>query len=67
MKEVLKTLAAAIFMLWLLISMVVVYFLYDRFSNPGWKSMSNTDLILYGEVSIVVLIIFIGTRFIKDK
>jgi hypothetical protein len=67
MKEVIKKLATGIFMIWLLLTIIVFYFLFDRFTNPGYKGISNTDLIDYGKISIVILAIFIGTKFIKDK
>jgi hypothetical protein len=51
--------------LWILLTGIAIIFLIDRESNPGRKSISNTDLVTYGEISIVLIGLFFGTRFIK--
>jgi|LakMenEpi03Aug12_release.lakeMendotaPanAssembly.Ray.scaffolds.fasta_scaffold4108988_1 hypothetical protein len=51
--------------LWIILTVIVITFLVDRELNPGRKSISNIDLINYGKISIVMIGIFIGTRFIR--
>jgi hypothetical protein len=48
--------------LWSLLTAIVVVFLIDRWTNPGWKSISNHDLKDYGLITIVVLLI-VGFMF----
>jgi hypothetical protein len=51
--------------LWIILTVIVITFLVDRELNPGRKSISSIDLINYGKISIVMIGIFIGTRFIR--
>jgi hypothetical protein len=44
--------------IWGLLSLIVIAFLIHRWTNPGWKSISNRDLIGCGNFSGWLLVIF---------
>ena len=50
--------------IWGLLTFVVFVFLIDRWEHPYTKSISNKDLLDYGEFSIWLLSIFILSRII---
>jgi len=41
--------------LWGLLTIIVIIFLIQRWANPGWKSISNHDLMDYGQITIIIL------------
>jgi hypothetical protein len=51
--------------LWILLTVVVITFVVDRESNPVRKCISDVDIALYWKVTIVMLGIFVGSRFFK--
>ncbi len=67
MKSIIKFLEKSIFYLWILLTIIVVYFIIERFLNPGYKGISIVDLKLYLKISIIVLVIIIILKTIKKK
>jgi hypothetical protein len=49
--------------LWSILTIIVIFFLIHRLTNPGWKSISNHDLKDYGQITIIVLLI-VGFMFL---
>jgi|GEM_PF-3322630 len=54
--------------IWLFLTAIVIMFLIHRFRNPGWKSISDTDLIDYAKFSCLLLGVYVVTKLMsKDK
>ncbi len=54
--------------IWLLLTAIVAMALFDRWSHPGWKSISNRDLYNYGLITIIIFAIYFGATYaIKQK
>jgi len=66
-KIILRVLAALILGLWALLTLIVLLFLYDRWANPGRKSISNVDLVHYGQISLPMLAISVLLLMISLK
>jgi hypothetical protein len=54
-KYLLLIIGWTVFAIWSLLTLVVIIALIHRWTNPGWKSISNVDLLWYGELSIWLL------------
>ena len=65
---ILRVIAFFIVCIWGLLTMIVLYFLHDRWQNPGRKGISNLDLIDYGKISglLFLAVLLIGISFMKD-
>jgi hypothetical protein len=55
-KKMINILSYVIIGLWGLLTIIVIVFLINRWTNPGWKSISNNDLKDYGQITVVVLV-----------
>jgi len=69
-KRLINILSYIIIILWGLLTIIVIVFLIQRGTNPGWKSISNHDLVDYGQISIVVLLtigLLFLVRFLINK
>ena len=54
--------------IWLFLTVIVGLFLIHRLRNPGWKSISDTDLIDYAKFSFLLSGVSTVTRLIiKNK
>jgi hypothetical protein len=66
--QLLKRIARAIgwsaFIIWGLLTLIVVFFLIDRWNNPGVKGISDRDLLDYGNFSLWLLGFFLASRVI---
>jgi hypothetical protein len=63
----LRVLAGLVFGVWASLTLLVLFFVVDRLTNPGQKSISDADLIDYGKISLVMLgvaglLLFISSR-----
>ncbi|MEY2918221.1 MAG: hypothetical protein RIS73_1935, partial [Bacteroidota bacterium] len=56
--KILKIVGLVAIILWVLLTAVVLIFLFDRWMHPGMKGISKVDLITYKNLSIWLLIIF---------
>lgn len=65
MKRLINIILKSILFIWILISIIVLYFIVDRFVNPHVKGISNVDLKLYLEITIIVLASIIILRNLK--
>jgi hypothetical protein len=54
-KIIFKILAGLIFGLWTILTLIVLFFLLDRWTNPGRKGISDVDLMLYAKISLTML------------
>lgn len=52
------------FIIWGLLTLIVIFFLIDRWNNPGMKSISDRDLLNYVNFSIWLLGFFAASRLI---
>jgi uncharacterized protein YggT (Ycf19 family) len=52
--------------IWGLLTLIVIVFLIHRWTNPGWKSISNRDLLGYFYLSGWLLGIFVLSVIIKS-
>ncbi|WP_179321130.1 hypothetical protein [Winogradskyella helgolandensis] len=50
---------------WGFLTIIVIIYLIHRYSNPGWKSISNRDLKDYGKISLIFFSIFGILTFLK--
>jgi hypothetical protein len=50
---------------WGFLTIIVIIYLIHRYSNPGWKSISNRDLKDYGKISLIFFTIFGILTFLK--
>ena len=70
-KKLISIIAYTILGLWSILTIIVIYFLIHRWTNPGWKSISNHDLKDYGQITIIILpivgFLFIVRYFIKKR
>lgn len=63
LKKLINTMTYILIGLWVLLTIIVIYFLIDKWANPELKSISNRDLKDYGLISIV-FITAVGLLFI---
>lgn len=64
MKRFINIILKSVLYIWILLSIIVIYFTVDRFVNPHVKGISNVDLKLYLKITIVVLASIILLRII---
>ena len=64
-KRLINILFYIIIGLWGLLTIIVIIFLIHRWTNPGWKSISNHDLMDYGQITIIVLPIVGFLSFVR--
>jgi len=57
----------AALVLWVILSLIVVIFLFDSWSHPGTKSISNKDLVDYFYFSFGLLIVFIFSKLLERR
>lgn len=62
--KILKTVGLAALIIWLLLTAIVLIFLFDKWIHPNLKSISKIDLVDYKNLSIWLLIIFTGSRLL---
>ena len=62
-KKVINILTYIMIGLWSIFTIIVIFFLIHRLTNPEWKSISNHDLKDYGQITIIVLLI-VGFMFL---
>ena len=67
MKQTFNILEKVILYLWIVLTIVIIYFIVDRFLNPGYKGISNVDLKLYLKVSIIFLVLIVTFKFLKKR
>lgn len=65
MKRFINIILKSVLYIWILLSIIVIYFTVDRFVNPHVKGISNIDLKLYLKITIVVLASIILLRNIQ--
>ncbi|TPG36341.1 hypothetical protein EAH81_19915 [Flavobacterium pectinovorum] len=53
--------------IWLLLTVIVIFFLIQQFTNPGIKGISNYDLKLYLKFTLCFAFIFISLKFFASK
>ncbi len=53
--------------IWLLLTVIVVFFLIQRFANPDTKGISNYDLKFYLKITLGFASIFIFLKFFESK
>jgi hypothetical protein len=63
--RILKAIGWTAFTIWGLLTLIVIAFLIHRWTNPGWKSISNRDLLDYVYLSVWLLGIFVLTVIIN--
>ncbi len=56
--QIAKYIGLITLIIWVLLSIVVVIFLFDRWNDPQTKSISNHDLLDYISISIWFLMVF---------
>jgi len=61
---ILKIIGLTAFIIWGLLTFVVLIFLIDRWTHPHTKSISNVDLLIYVNFSLWLLGIFITSKII---
>jgi hypothetical protein len=61
---IIKIIGWAAIIIWGLLTFVVLIFLIDRWTHPHTKSISNVDLLTYGNFSLWLLGIFITSKII---
>jgi hypothetical protein len=64
-KKLIRLLGFVSLTFWILLTVVVITFVVDREQNPGRKSISDVDIALYWKITIVMVGIFVGSRFLK--
>lgn len=64
LKRIVRAIGWAALILWLLLTLLVLVFLIDRWNNPGVKSISDRDLLDYVNFSIWLLGFFAASRLI---
>lgn len=52
---------------WLLLTIIIIYFIIQRFINPSFKGISNMDLKIYLKISIVTFILILILKKIKKN
>jgi hypothetical protein len=57
MRTTLRVFSGVLFGLWVIVTLIVLLFVFDRWMNPGRKSISDVDLIHYRQISIPILLI----------
>jgi uncharacterized BrkB/YihY/UPF0761 family membrane protein len=62
-KKVINILTYIMIGLWSILTIIVIFFLIHRLTNPSWKSISNHDLKDYGQITIIVLLV-VGFMFL---
>jgi hypothetical protein len=63
--KLINIIAYILLALWTLLTIIVIFSLIHRWVNPGWKSISNPDLMDYGGITIIFLIIIGFLFFIR--
>jgi ABC-type multidrug transport system fused ATPase/permease subunit len=70
-KRLINSLSYIMIGLWGLLTIIVIIFLIQRWANPGWKSISNHDLMDYGQITLIVLpivgFLFFVSHFINKR
>jgi uncharacterized BrkB/YihY/UPF0761 family membrane protein len=69
-KKLVNVIAYLMMGLWSILTIIVIFFLIHRWTNPGWKSISNTDLKDYGVITLISFLIvgfLFFVRFILNK
>jgi len=64
-KKLVNIIAFIMMGLWSILTIIVSFFLIHRWTNPGWKSISNPDLMDYGVITIIFLFIVGFLFFVK--
>ncbi|MEL7002890.1 MAG: hypothetical protein AAFN93_09180 [Bacteroidota bacterium] len=59
-KSLIKSITVIVVTLWSLLTLVVVFSLFDRFYNPGYKGITNLDIKHYLVISAVTVPTIIG-------
>jgi hypothetical protein len=67
MKQFINIIKKTILYFWLFLTIIVLYFIIQRFVNPNYKGISNVDLKLYLKISIVILISIAILKNVKKK
>lgn len=65
LNSIAKTIGWILLIIWGLLTILVLISLIDRWANPGYKSVSNRDLLDYGKCSIWLFGLFGITKCVS--
>lgn len=63
--KVIKVIGWISLIVWILLTVLVLIFLFYIWQNPHMKSISNLDLLRYRNFTAIFLLIFAATRLTK--
>ncbi len=66
MKRIINIIEKSILYFWIFLTIIVLYFLIQRFVNPTYKGISNVDLKLYLKISVGILAVVVILKKVKN-
>ena len=67
MKGIINIIEKSILYFWIFLTIIVLYFIIQRFVNPTYKGISNVDLKLYLKISVGILAVIVILKKVKKQ